>query len=95
MPRACSNAKCTSRFFTPRKDTAKVEDWQRIRIQESEADSADPGRVPRTLEVELTADLVDSCVPGDSVRLCGVVKALNSEVARGRNSARARNLFLL
>lgn len=34
----------------------------------------DPGRVPRTIEVELTEDQVDSCVPGDVVTICGQVK---------------------
>ena len=33
-----------------------------------------PGRVPRTIEVELTEDQVDSCVPGDVVTICGQVK---------------------
>jgi DNA helicase MCM8 len=43
-------------------------------LQELEADSADAGRVPRTLEVELSEDLVDTCVPGDVVTVGGVVK---------------------
>lgn len=30
--------------------------------------------MPRTVEVELTEDLVDSCVPGDEVTITGVVK---------------------
>lgn len=32
------------------------------------------GRVPRTVEVELMEDLVDSCVPGDEVTVTGIVK---------------------
>jgi hypothetical protein len=32
------------------------------------------GRVPRTLEVELTEDLVESCTPGDEVTVTGIVK---------------------
>jgi DNA helicase MCM8 len=37
-------------------------------------ESTDPGRVPRTIEVELSEDNVDSCVPGDVVTICGQVK---------------------
>lgn len=36
------------------------------------------GRVPRTVEVELTEDLVDSCVPGDEVTITGVVKVCST-----------------
>lgn len=36
------------------------------------------GRVPRTVEVELTEDLVDSCVPVDEVTITGVVKVCSA-----------------
>jgi DNA helicase MCM8 len=32
--------------------------------------------VPRTVECELSNDLVDVCVPGDVVSVCGVVKVV-------------------
>lgn len=32
------------------------------------------GRVPRTIDVELTEDLVDTYVPGDVVTVTGIVK---------------------
>lgn len=42
-----------------------------IRIQEIvEARSDDAGRIPRTVDVELTRDLVDVCLPGDIVTIC-------------------------
>lgn len=37
-------------------------------------EGTEAGRVPRTIEVELTEDNVDSCVPGDVVTICGQVK---------------------
>lgn len=49
------------------------------RIQELSDDYTEAGRIPRTIECELTADLVDTCVPGDMVTITGVVKANNSE----------------
>lgn len=46
-------------------------------------DGAEAGRVPRTLECELTSDLVDSCVPGDVVTVCGVVKVISADGEQG------------
>ena len=46
-----------------------VRDWQKIRIQETAEESAESYcRVPRTIEVELSDELVDCCVPGDSLQ---------------------------
>uniref|UniRef100_A0A6B2L1S0 DNA helicase n=1 Tax=Arcella intermedia TaxID=1963864 RepID=A0A6B2L1S0_9EUKA len=39
----------------------------------------DPARVPRTIEVELTEDQVDCCVPGDVITVCGVVKVAGTQ----------------
>lgn len=32
------------------------------------------GRTPRTLECELTEDLVNSCIPGDDITITGIIK---------------------
>ena len=51
-----------------------------LRVQEiSGDDRREAGRIPRTIECELTSDLVDSCVPGDMVTITAVVKATGSE----------------
>jgi DNA replicative helicase MCM subunit Mcm2 (Cdc46/Mcm family) len=34
--------------------------------------------VPRTIECELTEDLVDCCIPGEIVTVTGIVKVLNN-----------------
>ncbi|RHY15301.1 hypothetical protein DYB25_013525, partial [Aphanomyces astaci] len=49
------------------------------------------------VEVELTEDLVDSCVPGSIITICGPVKAVNSEVHSGRfgKQAQASSLYVL
>lgn len=50
----------------------------------SQADKEEAGRVPRTLEVELTRDLVDSCSAGDVVTALGVVKVLSTDAEAGK-----------
>ena len=46
------------------------------RVQELAGDGQrEAGRIPRTIEVEFTSDLVDSCVPGDMVTVTAIVKA--------------------
>ena len=32
------------------------------------------GRIPRTVECEVTGDLVGGCVPGENVTVTGIVK---------------------
>ena len=49
----------------------------------SHADKEEVGRVPRTLEVELTRDLVDSCSAGDFVSVLGIVKVLSTTAEPG------------
>lgn len=47
---------------------------------------AGEGRVPRTVNVELMDDLVDTCAPGDVVVVSGIVKAISNESLEGRGS---------
>lgn len=81
-PTSCPTDSCRSRTFLPRRDTAETVDWQKIRVQEI-VDSDDSnatreqGRMPRTLDAELFADLIDSCIPGDVVTICGVIRVLS------------------
>ena len=94
-PSRCSNTQCRSKHFEPDPHSAVAVDWQRVKVQELEVDITDPGRIPRSIEVELAGDLVMSAVPGDVVMVAGVVKSINTEVAAGRGTRGARNLFLL
>ncbi len=94
-PTRCSNTQCRSKHFEPDPHSAVAADWQRVKVQELEVDITDPGRIPRSIEVELAGDLVMSAVPGDVVMIAGVVKSINTEVAAGRGTRGARNLFLL
>jgi DNA helicase MCM8 len=80
------SAGCKAKAFTLLHDSATTVDWQRVKIQALDSDpSDDPGRMPATLEVELTEDLCDSCVPGDIVCIAGIVKTMSVEAAAGRS----------
>ncbi|CAN0321846.1 unnamed protein product, partial [Laminaria digitata] len=63
-PTSCGGANCKARSFELLRSTATTVDFQKIKLQEIEDDSAEAGRIPRTVEVELHEDLVDTCIPG-------------------------------
>lgn len=51
------------------------------RVQE--LDKSEDGSMPRTIEVDLTDDLVGSCRAGDVVTVLGIVKVINTETETG------------
>ncbi|KAI9209157.1 MCM2/3/5 family-domain-containing protein [Polychytrium aggregatum] len=83
VPTKCVKYGCKSRSFTPSRGAnseTRTADWQKIRIQEKLPDEqVDSGRIPRTVECEVTDDLVDVVTPGDVVSLAGTVKVLSTE----------------
>lgn len=51
----------------------------RTRVQELlKPEDHEEGRVPRTVECELTQDLVDGCIPGDVVTVTGIIRGINT-----------------
>ncbi|XP_078446733.1 minichromosome maintenance 8 [Wolffia australiana] len=97
-PSNCSFQSCKSRTFIPIRSSAKLLDFQKIRVQEiSKSGSHEEGRVPRTVECELTEDLVDSCIPGDIVTVMGIIKVINTymDVGGGKSKNKNQGLYYL
>ncbi len=76
-PKTCAAAPCKGRRFAPVRGHLRTvtHDWQTLRLQE--VSSQESGRVPPTLEAEVTEDLCDTVTPGDVVTLTGVVRSVN------------------
>ncbi|CBI32613.3 unnamed protein product, partial [Vitis vinifera] len=55
------------------------------------------GRVPRTVECELTEDLVDACIPGDVVTVTGIIRQINNymDIGGGKSKNKNQGLFYL
>lgn len=97
-PTKCSTEGCRSKTFLPDRSSedTKTVDFQTIRIQEiMEAESRESGRVPRTVECELTGDLVDLVVPGDIVVVNGEVKVVSTDDGPKGKKSKERAMFLL
>uniref|UniRef100_A0A668AWY9 DNA helicase MCM8 n=1 Tax=Myripristis murdjan TaxID=586833 RepID=A0A668AWY9_9TELE len=79
-PTKCVQPECRSRSFTPIRSSPLTftVDWQTIKVQELiGGEQREAGRIPRTVECHLTSDLCDSCVPGDTVTVTGIVRVTN------------------
>lgn len=75
-PNRCISIDCRSRIFNPEKHTAKTSFFQRLRLQEIDNDIKDinAGKMPKTIDCEIKDDLIDSCISGDIVTICGIMK---------------------
>ncbi|GAX76612.1 hypothetical protein CEUSTIGMA_g4058.t1 [Chlamydomonas eustigma] len=98
-PTRCSEKGCRSKTFGPNRASARCRDWRKIRIQELVgADKQQAGQVPRTLDVEMWDDLVNSCMVGDVVVVTGAVKVLatGDDIGKlGSGKGQKQDLFLL
>lgn len=95
QPTKCITEGCRAKSFTPLHSSPFTQtiNWQSVRLQEIVADDQrEGGRVPRTVECELTEDLLDSCIPGDVVTVTGIVKVRNSEEY---NKRKVPSMFLM
>uniref|UniRef100_I3IYQ0 DNA helicase MCM8 n=1 Tax=Oreochromis niloticus TaxID=8128 RepID=I3IYQ0_ORENI len=79
-PTKCGKPDCRSHTFIPIRNSPLTQtvDWQIIKVQELiSGEQRETGRIPRTVECHLTSDLCDSCVPGDTVTVTGIVRVSN------------------
>ncbi|XP_037494355.1 probable DNA helicase MCM8 isoform X3 [Jatropha curcas] len=91
-PTICNLNGCKSRTFHPIRSSAQAVDFQKIRIQELlRSEDHEEGRVPRTVECELTEDLVDACIPGDVVTVTGIIRTINNYVDIGGGKLKGKN----
>ncbi len=60
---------------------SKFIDWQKIVVQEK-PEEIPPGQIPRSIEVVLTGDLVDTARPGDRVVITGVLRVMPTSAAQ-------------
>ncbi|XP_027136146.1 DNA helicase MCM8 [Larimichthys crocea] len=96
-PTKCIQSDCRSHTFTPSRSSplTLTVDWQIIKVQElMGGEQRETGRIPRTVECHLTSDLCDSCVPGDSVTVTGIVRVTNDGAANYRGN-KDQCMFLL
>ncbi|KAG7027994.1 putative DNA helicase MCM8, partial [Cucurbita argyrosperma subsp. argyrosperma] len=97
-PSFCELDGCKSKTFVPIRSTAEAIDFQKIRLQElTKSDDHEEGRVPRTVECELTEDLVDACIPGDVVTVTGIIKVINNymDIGGGKSKGKSQGLYYL
>nr|XP_017255384.1 PREDICTED: probable DNA helicase MCM8 isoform X2 [Daucus carota subsp. sativus] len=97
-PSICVVAGCKSRTFSPIRSTAIPIDFQKIRLQELlRSEHHEEGRVPRTVDCELTEDLVDACIPGDIVTITGIIRVINNymDIGGGKSKGKSQGLYYL
>ncbi|XP_044071076.1 LOW QUALITY PROTEIN: DNA helicase MCM8 [Siniperca chuatsi] len=94
-PTKCIQPDCRSRSFAPNRSSPLTHtvDWQIIKVQELVGgEQRETGRIPRTVECQLASDLCDSCVPGDTVTVTGIVRVTNDGTNTGNKD---QCMFLL
>ncbi|OYT38903.1 MAG: MCM family protein, partial [Desulfurococcales archaeon ex4484_58] len=62
-------------------DRSQFIDWQKIVVQEK-PEEIPPGQIPRSIEVILTSDLVDSARPGDRITVIGILRVMPTSSAQ-------------
>ncbi|GAX75585.1 hypothetical protein CEUSTIGMA_g3029.t1 [Chlamydomonas eustigma] len=72
-PLICSNPTCGNRNkFSLIKEQSKFVDWQRIKVQEN-AEEVPAGSLPRTIDVIMRHQAVETANPGDKARFTGML----------------------
>lgn len=96
-PKKCRNVTCRSHSFSINRNSSLTQtiNCQTIRVQELQSDDQrESGRVPRTIECELTNDLVYTCIPGDVITVTGVVKKKLCSSNKQNAQSKECNVFM-
>ncbi|CAG9465683.1 unnamed protein product [Pedinophyceae sp. YPF-701] len=96
-PTVCPGAACGNRRdWTLHREECRFVDWQKLKVQENSSE-APPGSLPRTLEVVVRNELVETARAGDRVTFTGtliavpdisVITAPGERVVATQNAAR-------
>ena len=73
-PLACLTPQCKDKELKLVQEKSKFIDYQILQLQELASDLP-PGKIPKTLSVFVTADMVDYARMGDTVLVSGIVRA--------------------
>ncbi|KNC75299.1 hypothetical protein SARC_12173, partial [Sphaeroforma arctica JP610] len=97
VPQTCSTFQCKGKKFEPERTSADTvtTDYQTIRIQEMVSNNKkESGRIPRTIECELSGCMLDTVTPGDIVHATGEVKVTSVDEGAGRKKNKSA-MYLL
>lgn len=81
-PGSCIECQSSGPYRVDRKATI-YRNYQKVTLQEAPS-SVQPGKMPRSKEVVLTGDQVDTVRPGDELTLTGVYKCLSDAATNAR-----------
>lgn len=79
-PTSCKGGGCQVRsnfIMLQNSPYTRTEPYQTIRLQESV--QVVKGQIPKTIEVDLTDDLVDTVYPGDDITVTGIIRVRTNE----------------
>lgn len=94
-PISCKGSGCKARSNFQALNSSqftRTEPYQTIRLQESMQNNQNDtvGQIPKSIEVELAYDLVDSVCPGDDVTLTGIIKVKTQDDGHRSGSSGAQ-----
>jgi len=81
-PSKCLECQSKGPWRVDRQQTI-YQNYQKITLQESPS-AVDPGKMPRSREVVLTGDMVDTCRPGDELEVTGIYRCLHDVATNAR-----------
>lgn len=84
-PNICSTPRCDNRVLEFDRSQATLSEYQRLRLSEKSSDHS--GTIPKMLEMEVRGDLVNQCIPGDILRVVGIVKTVQIELTSAQKFA--------